>query len=130
MDERRKSQRHNVTDGISGRIKPTMSVRVLNISEHGLLLETSTGLPPAGMCEVTIDAPSGTRMFRARVARCRAHMVKGKNGKVSILFHAGLEFPESVAGSPEVRQLMAEICADCDSAVTRPIPVGTIREAM
>lgn len=130
MEERRKSQRHNVTDGISGRIKPTMNVRVLNISEHGVLLETPTGLPPAGMCEVTIDAPGGPRMFRARVARCRAHMVKGKDGKVTILFHAGLEFPEGVAESPEVRKLIAEISADQDSAVTRPIPVGTIREAM
>jgi hypothetical protein len=82
------------------------------------------------MCEVTIDAPSGKKMIRARVARCRAHMVKGKDGKVSILFHAGLEFPEDLAGSPAVRQLMAEICAADGSAVTRPIPVATIREAM
>ena len=70
MEDRRENQRFNVADGITGRIKPTMNVRVLNISERGILVESPSSLLPAAMCEVTINAPSGSRVLRARVARC------------------------------------------------------------
>ena len=110
MDERRRSQRFDVTKEVKGRIKPTMEVRVLNISSHGMLIESPCGLPPAGMCEITVEAPSGPRVIRARVARCRAQMVKKDDGKVAIRFHAGLEFPEELADGLEIQQLMSEIC--------------------
>ena len=110
MDERRRSQRFDVTKEVKGRIKPTMEVRVLNISKHGMLIESPCGLPPAGMCEITVEAPSGPRVIRARVARCRAQMVKKDDGKVAIRFHAGLEFPEELADGLEIQQLMSEIC--------------------
>ena len=110
MDERRRSQRFDVTKEVKGRIKPTMEVRVLNISKHGMLIESPCGLPPAGMCEITVEAPSGPRVIRARVARCRAQMVKKDDGKVAIRFHAGLEFPEDLAEGLEIQQLMSEVC--------------------
>ena len=108
--DRRRSERLEVSDGIKGRIKPTMEVRILNISQHGMLIESPCGLPPAGICEVTIEAPGGPRLIKARVARCRAQMVKQDDGGVAIRFHAGLEFPEDLAEGLEVQELMSEIC--------------------
>ena len=107
---RRRSERLAVSDGIKGRIKPTMEVRILNISQHGMLIESPCGLPPKGICELTIKAPGGPRLIKARVARCRAQMVKQDDGKVSIRFHAGLEFPEELAEGLEVQELISEIC--------------------
>ena len=107
---RRRSQRLEVSDGVIGRIKPTMEVRILNISQHGMLLESSCGLPPKGICELTIEAPGGPRLIKASVARCRAQMVKQDDGGVAIRFHTGLEFPEDLAESLEVKDLISEIC--------------------
>ena len=107
---RRRSERLAVSDGVKGRIKPTMEVRILNISQHGMLLESPCGLPPKGICELTIEAPSGPRLIKARVARCRAQMVKQDDGNVSIRFHTGLDFPEELAEGLEVQELISEIC--------------------
>ena len=107
---RRRSERLAVSDEVKGRIKPTMEVRILNISQHGMLIESPCGLPPKGICELTIEAPGGPRLIKARVARCRAQMVKQDDGKVSIRFHTGLEFPEELAEGLEVQDLISEIC--------------------
>jgi hypothetical protein len=108
--ERRRSQRFDVTNVVTGRIKPTMEVRIVNISQHGMLIEAPCGLPPAGMCELTVESPNGPRVIRGRVARCRAQMVKQDDGKVAIRFHAGLEFPEDLAEGLEIQELISEIC--------------------
>jgi len=108
--DRRRSQRLEVNDGIKGRIKPTMEVRILNISQHGMLLESPCGLPPKGICELTIEASDGPRVIKARVARCRAQMVKQDDGSVAIRFHTGLDFPEELAEGLEVQDLISEIC--------------------
>jgi len=108
--ERRRSQRLDVNKGIKGRIKPTMEVRIVNISQHGMLIESPCGLPPAGMCELTVETPKGPRLIRGRVARCRAQMVKQDDGKVVIRVHAGLEFPDDLAGGLEIQNLISEIC--------------------
>jgi uncharacterized small protein (DUF1192 family) len=108
--DRRRSKRLEVNGGITGRIKPTMEVRIVNISQHGMLIESPCGLPPAGMCELTVEGPSGPRVIRAKVARCRAQMVKKDDGSVVIRFHAGLEFPEDLAEGLVVQKIMSEIC--------------------
>ena len=107
---RRRSERLEVSEEVKGRIKPTMEVRILNISQHGMLLESPCGLPPKGVCELTIEAPSGPRVIKARVARCRAQMVKQDDGNVAIRFHTGLDFPEELAEGLEVQELISEIC--------------------
>ncbi len=107
---RRRSERLEVSDEVKGRIKPTMEVRILNISQHGMLLESPCGPPPKGVCELTIEAPSGPRVIKARVARCRAQMVKQDDGNVAIRFHTGLDFPEELAEGLEVQELISEIC--------------------
>ena len=108
--DRRRSERLEVNDGITGRIKPTMEVRIVNISQHGILIESPCGLPPAGMCELTVESPNGPKVIRAKVARCRAQMVKQEDGSVAIRFHAGLEFPESLVEGLEIQELISEIC--------------------
>jgi hypothetical protein len=108
---RRRSERLEVSDGVKGRIKPTMEVRILDISQHGMLLESPCGLPPKGMCELTIEAPGGPRVIKAKVARCRAQMVKQDDGTVAIRFRTGLEFPEDLAEGLEIQELISEICS-------------------
>jgi hypothetical protein len=130
MDDRRKSERFRVAEGITGLVRPTMEIRVLNISQHGILLEAPAGLPPDGVCELTLNAPSGKKKIRARVARCRAHMIKGDKGAVKVVFHAGLEFPEEYAASNELKDLMTEICVVEDSAAPRPVLTGHLEQAM
>jgi hypothetical protein len=119
--ERRRSQRLDVNQGITGRIKPTMEVRIVNISQHGMLIESPCGLPPAGMCELTVESPNGPKVIRGRVARCRAQMVKQDDGKVAIRFHAGLEFPEDLAEGLEIQELISEICTLEAPAEKEPI---------
>jgi len=130
--DRRRSERLDVNDGIKGRIKPTMEVRIVNISPHGMLIESPCGLPPAGMCELTIEAPGGPRVIKARVARCRAQMVKQDDGNIAIRFHAGLEFPEDLAEGLEIQELMSEICtleASLDEAAADAAAIG-IKQAV
>ncbi len=50
-------------------------------------------------------------MIKARVARCRAQMVKQDDGSMAIRFHTGLEFPEDLAEALEVQELISEICS-------------------
>jgi len=109
-DKLRRSQRYELETEVTGKIRPSVGVKVLNISEHGMLIESPFGLPPSGTCEMTISPPSGPMVIRARVARCRANMVKTDDGKVSIVFHTGLEFNDSFAASQEIKNLIAEVC--------------------
>jgi hypothetical protein len=130
--ERRRSQRLDVNEGITGRIKPTMEVRIINVSQHGILIESPCGLPPAGMCELTVESPSGPKVIRGRVARCRAQMVKQDDGKVAIRFHAGLEFPEDLQGTLEIQNLISEICtleAPAEQK-TEKVRTATLEQAM
>ena len=129
--DRRRSQRMEVNDGVKGRIKPTMEVRIVNISQHGMLIESPCGLPPAGICEVTVEAPSGPRVIKARVARCRAQMVKQDDGSVAIRFHAGLEFPEDLAEGLEVQELISEVCMlEAPVEQTETTAAGIVEQAM
>ncbi len=121
MRERRRSPRYEVDRGITGHLKPTIEVRIMDISEHGLMIESPTGLPPAGICELTINMPSGPKKIRARVARCRAQMVKRAAGKVVVRFHAGLEFLEDFAEGLEVKELISELCSLEVSVAAEPI---------
>jgi hypothetical protein len=112
MDERRRSPRYEVTKTVKGRVKPSMDVRVVNISEHGLMIEAPFGLPPAGTCELTLLLRDGEMLIRARVARCRADMVKQPGGQPLVRFRAGLEFFDDFAESAEVKHLIASVCSE------------------
>ncbi len=111
MDERREHQRYDVKRPIQGSIKPRMEIQVVNISESGLLVEAPSGLPPAGVCELTLNLPDGEMVIRAKVTRCRANMVKTATGDAAVVFHAGLVFDKKLIGSPEIKKLIADMCS-------------------
>ncbi|MEJ2189139.1 MAG: PilZ domain-containing protein [Acidobacteriota bacterium] len=109
MEERRRSPRNKVTIEVNGKGRATLEVSVLDVSEHGLLVESSTPVRPGGMCEIAIEVPGGERMIRAEVRRCRAQMVETEKGP-RIVYHAGLEFDQPAAGGEEVKNLISELC--------------------
>ena len=124
MDERRQHLRYEVKEPIRGTIKPRMEIRVINISEGGLLVEAPYGLPPAGVCEVTLDLPDGAMVVRARVARCRASMVKTAKGGASVVFHAGLSFDKELTGSPRIKKLIDDLnFSESDIDVTGQVAI-------
>ncbi len=100
MDERRQHQRYDVKRPIKGSVKPRMEIRVVNISEGGLMVEAPFGLPPAGICELTLNLPTGEMVIKAKVARCRANMVKTATGGAAVVFHAGLVLRREARGEP------------------------------
>ncbi len=130
--DRRRSQRFEVNQELAGQIKPTMTVRVLNISEHGLLIESPIGLPLTGTWNVTVKAPSGPKIIRARVARCRLKMVMQDDGSVARVYHTGLDFTEEYAGTEEVLALISEVCTFEEPAemMADPATDGGIAQAM
>ena len=130
--DRRRSQRFEVNQELAGQIKPTMTVRVLNISEHGLLIESPIGLPLAGTWNVTVKAPSGPKIIRARVARSRLKMVMQDDGSVARVYHTGLDFTEEYAGTEEVLALISEVCTFEEPAemTADPVTNGGIAQAM
>jgi hypothetical protein len=108
--DRRRSLRFKVTNEVTGRVKPTMAVRILDVSQHGMLIDSPCGLPPAGICELTIDAPNGPVVIRGKVARCRAQMMRDDDGKMVMRYQAGLEFAEEIAEGLEIQDLISQIC--------------------
>jgi hypothetical protein len=130
--DRRRSQRYKVNQELAGQIKPTMTVRVLNISENGLLIESPIGLPLAGTWNVTVKAPSGPKIIRARVARSRLKMVMQDDGSVARVYHTGLDFTEEYAGTEEVLALISEVCTFEEPAemTADPATDGGIAQAM
>ncbi len=128
QDERRRSHRYELETEVTARLRPAIEVKVLNLSEHGMLIETPSGLPPRGTCEMTVKAPSGPKVIRAKVARCRANMVKNDDGTVSMVFHAGLEFSEGFAAGQEIKDLISEVCLVDDPV--NAAGAGGVRESL
>ena len=129
------SPRFDVNEELTGQIKPTVAVKILDISEHGLRIESPAALRPAETCEVTVKAPTGTVVLRARVARCRLNMVKQDDGSIARVYHAGLEFSEEDCGSEEIKALMSEVClieqpAEMSTESTTEVTEGKILTAM
>ena len=124
MSERRRSPRFRVTSEVEGRVKTTLKVRVVDLSRHGMRVESTTGLPPNGVCEITVNAPSGEKKLEAEVRRCRAQMVQAKGG-VSIVYHSGLEFVNGGVDGLDITDLISEICTlECPKGEekTEPVP--------
>jgi hypothetical protein len=106
----RRSPRFDVDAEIIGHIKPTVAVKILDISEHGMRIETPAALAPAELCQVTVNAPAGAMVLSTRVARCRLNMVKHDDGSIARVYHAGLEFTEDYSESKKVKALISEVC--------------------
>lgn len=76
-----------------GRLRATVPFSVLDLSEHGMLLELSTSLRPGSVYDLKADLPGCPFGAQVRITRCIAagHAEDGRGGRL-LLFRAGAEF--------------------------------------
>jgi hypothetical protein len=67
---------------------------VLDVSGHGMMVESSSAVPPAGACDLWVPGDNGDVKLRVRVQRSRAQFVNGHNGGRGLVYRSGLEFLE------------------------------------
>lgn len=95
MEDRRRSQRFEPPGEVYARIKSSIPVRIVDVSEHGMQVESSSALPPAGQCDIWLPADSGDVRMKIRVQRCRARFVqRGEGVGGGLIYQAGIEFLE------------------------------------
>jgi len=129
MIDRRRTPRYRLTTEITGKLKATTDVRLIDVSEGGLLVETALGIQPGSVCELKVFANGSELTLEAEVRRCRAQLTKNEIGcKVS--YHSGLEFVSLTEDQLRgIRQLIANCCEAPDnlgepSVVTQGAVVG------
>lgn len=93
MRERRRSPRFTADQEIYARIKSSIPVRIVDVSSHGMLVESSSAVPPAGACDLWVPGDDGDVKLRVRVQRSRAQFVND-NGNRGLVYRSGLEFLE------------------------------------
>lgn len=91
MSERRGRPRFQPEEALYGRVKMTLSARILDISTSGMRVEVGSALRPSAECDVAIPVAGRELRLRARVLRCRAQ-AGNPTETGSIVFRAGLEF--------------------------------------
>lgn len=91
MSERRGRPRYQPTEALYGRVKMTLSARILDISSGGMRIEVGSALRPSAECDVAIPVAGQELRLRVRVLRCRAQP-GSLTDTGSLVFRAGLEF--------------------------------------
>ncbi len=94
MLDRRRSQRFSPEQDIYARIKSSIPVRIVDVSQHGMQVESTSALPPSGECDIWLPTDGGDVKMRIRVQRCRARFVQSQEGYRGLVYQAGLEFLE------------------------------------
>jgi hypothetical protein len=113
MLERRRSERVTPGHEIYARIKSSIPVRIVDVSQHGMRVESSSALPPSGECDIWLPADDGDVMMRIRVQRCRARFVQSEDGPRGLVYQAGVEFLEM---DEEARAALLAIVAKLEEA--------------
>jgi hypothetical protein len=90
--ERRRSERFEPDADIYARIKSSIPVRIVDVSKHGMKVESTSALPPSGECDIWLPTDDGDVRMRIRVQRCRARFMNTDDGFRGLMYHAGLEF--------------------------------------
>jgi hypothetical protein len=87
--ERRSSPRHTIEGG-QGRVKLRLGheVSVVNVSDHGILIEGAARLRPGSRVELQSETPSS--YLHAIIARCEVSLLD-ENG---VTYRAGLTFAQ------------------------------------
>jgi c-di-GMP-binding flagellar brake protein YcgR len=93
MEERRKYPRFEAPCDTVSKVKSSISARIVDISQGGVLLELGTSLRPASTCDITVPTVDGELRLKAIVRRCRALSIPTDEG-LRMVFRAGLEFSE------------------------------------
>jgi hypothetical protein len=89
--DKRRSPR--IPSNALGRVKSSVSVKVLDISSVGLQLELAAALRPGSTYELTVELDGMPLAAVVRITRCRAggYVPDGKGGRL-LLYRAGAEF--------------------------------------
>jgi hypothetical protein len=77
---------------IYARIKSSIPVRVVDVSKHGMQVESTSALPPSGECDIWLPTDDGDVRLSIRVQRCRARFMQTDDGFRGLMYQAGLEF--------------------------------------
>ena len=94
MLERRRSERVTPGQDIYARIKSSIPVRIVDVSQHGMQVESTSALPPSGDCDIWLPTDGGDVKMRIHVQRCRARFVQSEDGFRGLVYQAGIEFFE------------------------------------
>ena len=94
MPERRRSPRYVADQEIYARIKSSIPVRIIDVSVHGMMVESSSAVPPVGACDLWIPGDDGDVKLRVRVQRSRAQFVSDGEHSKGLVYRSGLEFLE------------------------------------
>lgn len=81
-------QQGDLPDDLRGRVKPGQSVRVINLSPRGALLESSRRLLPGSRIDVHLECCHFQHVTRATVVRCYVGLLLPH----AVLFRAAIEF--------------------------------------
>lgn len=81
-------QQGDLPDDLRGRVKPGQSVRVINLSPRGALLESSRRLLPGSRIDVHLECCHFQHVTRATVVRCYIGLLLPH----AVLFRAAIEF--------------------------------------
>jgi PilZ domain-containing protein len=89
--EKRRSPR--IPSDARGRVKSSVSVKVLDISTVGVQFELSAALRPGSTYELSLELEGHPLAVAVRITRCRAggYVPDGKGGRL-LLYRAGAEF--------------------------------------
>ena len=99
MNERRRSPRYVADQEIYARIKSSIPVRIIDVSTHGMMVESSSAVPPVGACDLWVPGAEGDVKLRVRVQRSRAQFVAGDGQSNGLVYRSGLEFLEMDASA-------------------------------
>ena len=104
--------RHEDADTtVTGRIRPGLPIRVVDLSEGGGLIETAARLRPGASVELYLESSNWRARIRARVIRCEV----GSLAAARITFQGALEFdaPLTTARAMVSRTSLASVSSTC-----------------
>jgi hypothetical protein len=93
IHERRKAPRYTVSGGLSGEARPTMDVRLVDLSASGGRIEHSQRLPAGVVCAFEFPPSVGRLVLHARVVHCAVvGAEQNPEGERHLRYQSGLDF--------------------------------------
>ena len=108
MHERRRCQRIASTRHLDASVRSGEPARVLDLSPHGVHLETEAGLSPGSEHNLALRLGRTAVRLRATIRRCRATDLSCEG---AVLFRSGLEFVDMNERQRDlVEDIVAKLC--------------------
>ncbi|HOC42172.1 MAG TPA: PilZ domain-containing protein [Thermoanaerobaculales bacterium] len=129
MRERRRSPRFQADQEIYARIKSSIPVKIVDVSGHGMMVESSSAVPPAGACDLWLPGDNGDVKLRVRVQRSRAQFINGVNGNRGLVYRSGLEFLEvDEAARAALESILRQLGGDLESCARVVATVSAVSD--